>query len=155
MQFIKSLFPAIRAASCSWTSKWFSHKKQLEDASLHNTASDPGKLRDLRKHSLLHQLRYTMTTVFQSFQGLIITWSPHWKNKQKKPPNPPPNPNPNKPTWKIYFPVSLPSLWGSFSLPQSNRLQAQEVQAIRNHELKIPAAHKHAVDQLDVLFWRK
>ena len=84
VQFIKSLSPAIPAASCSWTSKWFSHYKQWEGAPLYNIDSDPEKLRDLRNYSLLHQLRYTTTIVFQSFQGPVTTWNPHRQKANKR-----------------------------------------------------------------------
>lgn len=126
MHLIKCLFPALHAASCSCTSKWFSHKKLWEEASLCNTDSDTGKLHDLRKHSLVYQLKYAMTNVLQNFQWPIANWNTHCY----KP----------KPTWKIHFPVSI-SVWECFSCRSaSEQLHAQKVQAIRNCKLKIPSS---------------
>lgn len=59
-------------------------KKQWEDAFLYNADQDPGKLHDVKKHSLLYHLMYTMIIVFQSFQRPTTTWNPHWKNKTKQ-----------------------------------------------------------------------
>lgn len=77
MQLIKIFFPAAHAASCSCTSKWFSHKKLWEEASLYNTDSDTGKLHDLRKHSLVYQLKYAMTIALQIFQWPTANWNIH------------------------------------------------------------------------------
>lgn len=107
--------------------------KSSEKMPLYNIGSDRGKLYDLRKHSLLYQLRYTMAIVFQSFQGPITTWNPHCKTNQTKPPK---------------TKTQQTSLWASLlcgeasatGRPQSNRLQAQKDQVIRNCELKIPSS---------------
>lgn len=140
MHLIKILFPALQAASCSCTSKWFSHKKLWEEASLYNTDSDTGKWHDLRKHSLVHQQvcndnctsKYSMD---YCKSGILLLK----------------NPKPEKFTspW-----ASLSSVWEHFSCRSaSEQLHTQKVQAIRNW--KPPAAHKTCHRNPDIWFWRK
>lgn len=129
MQLIKIFFPAIRAVSCSCTSKWFSHKKLRDEASLYNTDSDTGKLHDLRKHSLVYQLKYAMTIVLQSFQWPTLNWNIHCQKTL------------NQPEKSTSLWASLSSVWERFSCRSaSEQLQAQKVQAVRTCKRKIPSS---------------
>lgn len=144
MHLIKSLFPALHAASCSCTSKWFSHKKLWEEASLCNTDSDTGKLHDLRKHSLVYQLKYAMTNVLQNFQWPIANWNTHCYK--------------TKPIWKIHFPVSISVFCvGVFQLQVCLRATPCS-ESPGNKELQTENPQqptKEALDHPDIWFWRK